>query len=92
LRARDSSELVVRVGFLGVDTDRFAEALDGGLVLAALDVDQAKLIVRVGVSRIERQSEVRGICTANRTAIAAAKAKTKRPSSRIRLKVFNGFR
>jgi hypothetical protein len=91
LRARDSSELVVRVGFLGVDTDRLAEALDGGLVLAALDVDQAK-IVRDGVSRIERQSEVRGICTANRTAIAAAKAKTKRPSSRIRLKVFSGFR
>ena len=54
LLVRYSSQLVVRVGFVRVDRDRLAESLDRGLLLPALDINQAKLIVRVGVPRIER--------------------------------------
>src|SRR5205085_4068668 len=48
----DAAELVVRIGFAGIDFDGSGEAGDGFGVVAALLVDQAELILRIGIARI----------------------------------------
>src|SRR6185295_11154066 len=53
LLARDAAQLIVRVGFVGVNLNRAREARLRFLVLSALLIDQSEIVMRRRISRIE---------------------------------------
>ena len=55
LRARDASELKMRVNLFRVYLDGALETLARGLQFAALQMQQAEIVVRGRISRIERR-------------------------------------
>ena len=50
----DDAQLMMRIGLAGIDLDGFREPGNRFAVIAALLIDQAELIVRVGIARIHR--------------------------------------